>query len=127
MREERARVLLVEDHDDTRLLYRVFLEGSGFDVTEAVDGEEALSKALAGSPDVMVLDIGLPKLDGFEVARRLSQLRPANTPSIIAVSAHAAPDYEEEATRAGCSAALRKPCMPNELLDAVNRMLAGRS
>lgn len=126
MRDEPARVLLVEDHDDTRLLYRIFLEGYGFDVSEAVDGEEALSKALAGSPDVMVLDIGLPKLDGFEVARRLSLLRPNTTPSIIAVSAHAAQNYEEEATSAGCAAALRKPCLPNELLDAVKRVLVGR-
>lgn len=122
----RKRVLLIEDNNDTRLLYKMFLEHGGFIVDEAADGVEGLARALENPPDLVVLDIGLPGLDGFEVARRLRQHPETAALPIIAVSAQLLLGYEELAVNAGCTEALSKPCLASDLLAAVERALAPR-
>ncbi len=123
MSEHQQRVLIIEDHDDTRLLYRIFLESCGFEVCEAPDGIDGLAQALASPPDAIVLDIGLPRLDGFEVARRLRRDPRTAAVAIVAVSAQLLPGYAEVAVSAGCTEALSKPCPPEDLLAAMQRAL----
>ncbi len=73
-----------------------------------------------------MLDIGLPGIDGFEVARRLRRFLPTASVPIVAVSAQALHGYRDAAAKAGCDEALVKPCLPKNLLDALNRVLAGQ-
>lgn len=122
-----ARVLVVEDYDDARIMYCHFLREHGFEVVEAVDGLQALAIASAFSPDVIVLDISLPRMDGFTVLRRLrADARSAQTP-VVTISASAVSGYEQEALQAGANEVLHKPCMPEDLLAAVRRVLAART
>ena len=114
------RVLLVEDHADTRELFVLFLSSQGFTVETAASGLQAIDHAAAAAPDVVVLDLQLPGMDGWTTARHL-RAHPATcrTP-IVAMSAHA---YEHDQARAhevGCDAFVAKPCAPPELLNAIH-------
>ncbi|HZX94686.1 MAG TPA: response regulator transcription factor [Myxococcales bacterium] len=117
------RVLIVEDTADSRDMYMEFLGANGYQVTGAEDGLQALRVADATVPDLVVLDVALPKLDGFTVLRRLRKdPRFARTP-ILTLSASVANDYRDQAMRAGATDALEKPCLPDELLEAVRKAL----
>jgi len=117
------RVLIVEDTADSRDMYMEFLGSNGYQVTGAEDGLQALRVADATVPDLVVLDVALPKLDGFTVLRRLRKdPRFARTP-ILTLSASVANDYRDQAMRAGATDALEKPCLPDELLEAVRKAL----
>jgi len=118
-----SRVLLVEDYADAREMYAEFLGLAGYQVSEAADGEQALLLAAASNPDLIVLDIGLPKIDGLEVARRLRKTKAAALVPIIALSASMIVDFEPRAHQAGCTIALSKPCLPDELLAAIRTLL----
>jgi len=105
------RVLLVEDHVDSRDMLRILMRLWGHEVEVAEDGREGLERALAWRPDVAVVDINLPLLDGYEVARRV---RAALGPAIRLIALTACGD-RGRAFEAGFDAHLRKPADPNEL------------
>lgn len=118
-----SRVLLVEDYADAREMYAEYLARAGFKIIEAADGEEGLNTALEAVPDLIVLDIGLPKIDGLTVARRLrAEAATARVP-IIALSANTLLHFAPLALEAGCSVAMSKPCLPEELLLAIRGLL----
>ena len=111
----KRRILVVEDSTDLREAYAAYLEDLGFDVAQAADGMEALALAKAQPPSAVLLDIGLPRLDGFYLAelwRRDPQMRDV---PLIAISAFTEGNYEQRALQTGCTCALRKPCSPQEV------------
>jgi two-component system cell cycle response regulator DivK len=110
-------VLLVEDYDDARDMYRDYLEFSGFRVETARDGREALEKARAIHPDVVLMDLSLPGLDGWEATRILKADPATNGLRIIALSAHALGPEGERARAAGCEGFIAKPCLPADLVN----------
>ncbi len=107
-------VLVIEDNDDCRATLRLFLRGAGFAVDTAADGREGVAKALMSRPDVVISDIGLPGLDGYEVARRV---RAALGPAVllIALTGYKSDEVHQQATLAGFDLFLIKPIDP-ELL-----------
>jgi len=123
---ERPLILVVEDHDELRRLYAEQLTLSGFDVIEAANGEDAITHTSAQSPDVVLMDLSLPILDGWEATRRLkADTRTRHIP-VVALTAHDGSGELQRATRAGCDWFVPKPCPPDALITEVRRVLAGR-
>ena len=119
-------MLVVEDHEELRRLYVEQLAISGFDVIEAANGEEAISHTSARTPDVVLMDLSLPVLDGWEATRRLkADARTAHIP-VVALTAHDGSGELQRATSAGCDWFVPKPCPPDALITEVRRVLAGR-
>jgi len=119
-------VLVVEDYQDAREMYAAYLQFSGYEVAEAVDGVEAIEKALELMPDIILMDLALPKMDGWEATRRLkSDDRTRHIP-IVALTGHALAGHAEGARQAGCDAFVTKPCLPDALVAEIQRMLALR-
>ena len=116
-------ILVVEDNQDNREMVVKVLKFNGYEVVEAVDGEEAIEKARAEDPDLILLDIFLPKMDGYEVTRRLKgDTRLKNIP-IIALTAHAMKGSMEEALAAGCDGYIPKPIDVRELPKQIQHFL----
>lgn len=122
-----ARVLVAEDNAVNRVLMTDLLRLAGCEVLEAVDGEEAIAKARAESPDLIVLDIMLPVMDGISVARLLKTDPKTRDIGIIAVTALAMPDDRDTIMNAGCDAYLAKPFTHDQYLRAVAELLAARA
>jgi CheY-like chemotaxis protein len=121
----RPLVLIVEDQAELRRLYAQELSMSGFDVIEAQNGAEAISHTTAREPDVVLMDLSLPVVDGWEATRRLkSDQRTAHIP-VVALTAHDGAGELQRATRAGCDWFVPKPCPPNALIAEVRRVLGG--
>ena len=121
----RPLVLIVEDQSELRQLYAQELTISGFDVIEAANGLDALVHSCAQFPDVILMDLSLPVLDGWEATRRIkSDSRTAHIP-VVALTAHDGSGELQRATRAGCDWFVPKPCPPNDLIEEVRRVLAG--
>jgi CheY-like chemotaxis protein len=117
-------VLVVDDFQDNREMFAEFLVISGFRVAEAASGPEALERAFALLPDVILMDLSLPGLDGWEVTRRLKgDARTRHVP-VVALTGHVLADCSREAREAGCDAFLTKPCKPEALVSEVRRVLA---
>jgi CheY-like chemotaxis protein len=116
-------VLLVDDFEDNRAMYAEFLRYSGFDVVEASNGAEAIEKATSMLPDIIVMDLSLPVLDGWEATRRLRQVPSTHDIPILALTGHALDEHSQGARDAGCNGFLAKPCLPEVLLEAVKGML----
>ena len=121
---KRPCVLIVEDDGSAREMYRMTLELSGFDVVEAADGVEALLRVRDMVPDLIVMDLLMPLMDGWDTTRHLkSDSRTAGIP-IVMLTGHT-PDGMAQATRkAGCVALVTKPCQPAELVEKVRRCLS---
>lgn len=120
-------VLVVDDFQDNREMFAEFLSLSGFRVAEASTGREALDRAFALIPDVILMDLSLPELDGWEATRCLKgDSRTAHIP-IVALTGHALADHSREAKDAGCDAFLTKPCLPEVLVVEIRRMLKKKS
>jgi CheY-like chemotaxis protein len=116
-----GRVLIVEDDADLRDLYARDLRAAGFEVVLAADGLSALQAAPDESPDVILMDLGLPVMDGWEATRILK--RDARTASIpvIAITGYAMKTRDQDAKSAGCDAVLHKPCDAEELVAIVKK------
>jgi CheY-like chemotaxis protein len=119
-------VLIVEDDRDARELYSRYLVSRGFRVVTANDGLAALKIAQDQHPDLIVMDLGLPHLDGWETTRRMkSNPVTANIP-VIACSGRLSPVSIERALDAGCAAFVPKPCSPPQLLEEIRPVLSGQ-
>jgi len=122
---EEALVLVVEDYQDAREMYSAYLQFSGYRVAEATNGVEAIEKAIQLMPDIILMDLALPKVDGWEATKRLkSDPRTKHIP-IVALTGHALAGFAEGAREAGCDAFVTKPCLPDALVAEIRRMLAG--
>ncbi len=120
---ERPRVLLVDDYPDAREMYSEYLQFSGFDVVEASNGVEALQRAVDDSPDIILMDLSLPVMDGWEATRRLkADTRTAAIP-VVALTGHALAGISEGARKAGCDAFVTKPCLPEDLVKEIRKTL----
>lgn len=119
----RPLVLLVDDFEDAREMYADYLEISGFRTAQAADGHEALDRARALKPAVVLMDLSLPGIDGWEVARRLKADVGTRGIAIVALTAHALDGERARALNAGCDAFISKPCLPQLLVDEVVRIL----
>ena len=126
-KNERPRVLLVDDYPDAREMYTEYLEFSGFDVVEAGNGQEALQRAAESAPDIILMDLSLPVMDGWEATRRLKQDPRTRHIPVVAVTGHALAGHSRGAHEAGCDSFLAKPCLPDALLKEVRRMLDDRA
>ena len=118
-----ALVLIVEDFDDAREILSSMLQFYGFRVAEAVQGNEAVEKALRLLPDIVLMDLALPGMDGYQATRCLKSNPRTRKIPIIAVTAHALPEDEKKARDAGCDSFLTKPVHPTELLGEMRRFL----
>jgi two-component system, cell cycle response regulator DivK len=117
------RILVVEDHEDNRQILRDLLENAGYDMIEAKDGEEALMAAASQRPDLILMDVQLPILDGYEATRRLKTDLILKTIPIIVVTSYALSGDEEKAYAAGCDAYVAKPYDPLVLLETIRHYL----
>jgi two-component system cell cycle response regulator DivK len=117
------RVLLVEDNEDNRIIYRMILEHHGYFVIEAHDGQAGIDLARTGEPDLILMDISLPVMDGWEATRLLkADLATSNIP-IVALTAHALRSDEAKAAEIGFDAFIRKPAEPKLVLEIVQRFV----
>jgi two-component system cell cycle response regulator DivK len=111
----RRTILVVDDFDDTRLLLRTWLERRGFRVVEAEDGIEAIQLAAAEAPDLIIMDMEMPQLDGLAATRRIRQLEDLRKVPIVAVSAYGADQFRDLALAAGCDEYVSTPFEPRAL------------
>jgi CheY-like chemotaxis protein len=121
-----ALVLVVDDLRDNREMYVEYLEFSGFDVISASNGRDAISMALAHKPDVVIMDMSLPEMDGWEATEVLRASPETREMLIIAVSGHAETQFRRRAMTAGCDMFVAKPCLPQDLVTHVRDQLARR-
>ena len=115
----KKRVLVVEDYEDTRVLLKFMIEEFGYSVIEASGPYEAIDKAAEFLPDVILMDIGMPLLDGLSVAQIIHDKKTNGMVPIIAVTAFS--DIKAEALKAGCSDVLYKPVHPERLKEVLDR------
>ncbi|MBW8878029.1 MAG: response regulator [Acidobacteria bacterium] len=117
-------VLVVDDVDHGREIFAEYLEFRGFRVATAADGLEAIEKAHELMPDIILMDLSLPGIDGWEATRRLKQDPSTSAIPIIALTAHALASAHDRARDVGCNAVVTKPCLPKDLEQEVRRQLA---
>jgi CheY-like chemotaxis protein len=116
-------VLLVEDTEDNRFMMRRLLEMTGYRVVEAMNGEEAVRLAKAECPQLILMDLSLPVIDGLAATRLIRKLPDCQRTPIIAVSAHDTSDFQSEAIQAGCNCYITKPIDFNELEHMIAQLL----
>ncbi len=119
-------ILVVDDFEDNREMYTQFLRFSGYRVAEAVDGVEALDKAATLKPDLIVMDLSLPRMDGWEATRRLKKDPATSHIPVVALTGHALAGHAEGARSAGCDSFVTKPCIPADLEAEIRRVLGGK-
>jgi|SRR5262249_26023929 len=118
------RILVVEDQEDNRRILRDMLGNAGYELIEAESGEEAVMAVEAQRPDLILMDIQLPIMDGYEAARRIKSNPEMKAVPIIAVTSYALAGDEAKALAAGCTAYITKPYSPRALLAKVREYLA---
>ena len=119
-------VLVVEDYQDAREMYAAYLQFSGFRVAEATNGIEAIERTLELMPDIILMDLALPRMDGWEATRRLKMDERTRHIPIVALTGHALAGHAEGARQAGCDSFVTKPCLPDALVAEIQRMLGER-
>ena len=122
-----AKILLVEDNEMNRDMLSRRLERRGYQVLIAVDGEQGLAMAQSEAPDLILMDMSLPVLNGWEAARRLKEASETRAIPIIALTAHAMLGDREKAIEAGCDDFDTKPIELPRLLDKIEALLAGKT
>ena len=120
---ETPLILVVDDYQDAREMYAEYLQFSGFRVAEAKNGNEAVEQAFALKPDLILMDLSLPGMDGWEATRRLKADDSTKRIPIVALTGHALAGASEGARKAGCDSFVTKPCLPDDLVVEVRRML----
>ena len=120
-------ILLVEDHEDNRKIYRTILTHSGFQVLEATDGRTGISMARDARPDLILMDVSIPHIDGWEATRILkADPETAHIP-IVALTAHALKEDRQHAMKVGCDGYLAKPVEPRKVVEEVRRFIESAS
>jgi len=127
MTEDAPLILVVDDYQDAREMYAEYLQFSGFRVAEARNGNEAVAQAFSLRPDLILMDLSLPGMDGWEATRRLKDDPKTRSTIVIALTGHALTGHAEGARKAGCDAFLTKPCLPEDLVAEVRRVLEARA
>jgi CheY-like chemotaxis protein len=117
-------ILVVDDYDDAREMYAEYLQFCGFRVAEARNGNEALERAFALKPDLILMDLSLPGMDGWEATRQLKSDERTRQIPVVALTGHALAGASEGAKKAGCDSFVTKPCLPDDLVVEVRRMLS---
>jgi two-component system, cell cycle response regulator DivK len=117
------RILVIEDQPDNRTILRDLLSAAGYAVLEAEDGEAGVAKALAERPDLILMDIQMPLVDGYEATRRIKAEPGMAATPIIAVTSYALAGDEAKTKAAGCDGYVAKPFSPRALLAEVRRFL----
>jgi two-component system, cell cycle response regulator DivK len=118
------RILVVEDTEDNRQILRDLLSNAGFELIEAIDGFEAVTMAERERPDLILMDIQLPGLDGFEATRRIRAIPELVKVPIIAVTSYALSGDEAKTRAAGCDDYIAKPFSPRQLLARVRELVS---
>ena len=116
-------ILVVDDYQDAREMYAEYLQYSGFRVAEARNGNEAVAQARSLKPDLILMDLSLPGMDGWEATRVLKADAETRHIPIVALTGHALAGASEGARKAGCDSFVTKPCLPDDLVVEVRRML----
>jgi len=117
------RILVVEDQEDNRQILRDLLGSVGYDIVEAGDGEAGVAAAAAQRPDLILMDIQLPRMDGYEATRRIKATPELKGIPIIVVTSYALSGDEAKARAAGCDAYVTKPYSPRQLLAKIREFL----
>ncbi|HSD50642.1 MAG TPA: response regulator [Candidatus Methylomirabilis sp.] len=118
-----ARILAIEDHEDNRRILRDLLRSAGYEVIEAVTGQEGITLAESSCPDLILMDIQLPDVDGYEATRRIKANPALRAIPIIAVTSYALSGDDVKALQAGCDAYVTKPYSPRALLAKIREYL----
>lgn len=116
-------ILIAEDNDDLRSMLSLFLKANGYGILEAVTGREAVEAAIRERPDLVLMDLGLPGVDGLSAVAEIRGHIPVAEMPILLVSAYDRLEYRTEAVSAGCSGYITKPVDPGELLKTINLLL----
>ena len=119
-------ILVVDDFDDTRLLLRTWLERRGFRVIEAENGLEAIDQAETEAPDLIIMDMQMPQLDGLSATRRIRGLKSLHSVPILAVSAYGAEQFRAQALAAGCDEYVSTPFEPATLEGIISSLVQRR-
>jgi two-component system cell cycle response regulator DivK len=120
------RILVVEDQEDLRGILRDLLAGSGYDFAEAADGRDGVAKAQSERPDLILMDIQLPVLDGYEATRQIKADPTLKATPIIAISSFAMKGDEEKARASGCDRYVSKAYSPLQLLGIIRGLLGDK-
>jgi len=119
-------ILLVEDFDDTRLMMKLWLMRSGYRVVEAETGEEAISLARRELPDLIIMDVMMPGMNGLDATQRIREYQALRRTPIVAVSAYGAHEYRSLAIDAGCNEYVSTPFDPSALAELIESLIAKR-
>lgn len=119
-------ILVVDDYGDARELYARVLSHSGFRVAEAASGPESIEKGFALRPDLILMDVAMPGMDGWEAIRQLKADARTQQSPIVVITGAAYSDGARKTKQAGCDAYLVKPCLPETLIEVVRRLLGQR-
>jgi CheY-like chemotaxis protein len=122
--EQGPLILVVDDYEDAREMYAEYLRFCGFRVAEARNGNEALEQAFTQMPDLILMDLSLPGMDGWEATRQLKADERTRQIPVVALTGHALAGASEGAKKAGCDSFVTKPCLPDDLVVEVRRMLS---
>jgi two-component system, cell cycle response regulator DivK len=116
-------VLVVDDLEDNRQIYAAYFEHFGFRVDEASDGEEALAKIAAARPDLIIMDLSMPRMDGWEATRRIKSNPATEGIVVLVLTGFASEEDLRRAREAGADEVCTKPCLPADLLEHARRLL----
>jgi CheY-like chemotaxis protein len=119
-------ILLVEDFDDTRLMMKMWLSKNGYRVVEAETGEEAISVAQRELPDLIIMDVMMPGMNGLDATQRIREYQALRRTPIVAVSAYGADKYRSIAIEAGCNEYVSTPFDPGALAELIKSLIAQR-
>ena len=119
-------ILLVEDFDDTRLMMKLWLVKNGYRVVEAETGEEAIDVAQRELPDLIIMDVMMPGMNGLDATQRIREYQALRRTPIVAVSAYGADEYRSLAIDAGCNEYVSTPFDPGALAELIKSLIAKR-
>src|SRR5207249_12277402 len=123
-KDSRGTILLVEDFDDTRLMMKLWLLKHGYRVIEAETGEEAIAAAQRELPDLIIMDMMMPGMNGLDATQRIREYQALRETPIVAVSAYGADEYRAIALKAGCNEYVSTPFEPRALAELIKTLLA---
>ena len=119
-------ILLVEDFDDTRLMMKLWLVKNGYRVLEAETGQEAINVAQRERPDLIIMDVMMPGMNGLDATQRIREYQALRRTPIVAVSAYGADEYRSIAIEAGCNEYVSTPFEPSALAELIKSLIATR-